>query len=321
MAGPRRLTVCGATGFIGRNVAEHFAGRDGWAVTGTCHRRPPFDHPAIRWIQADLTNPADVARVTAECDVLVQAAAVTSGAKDILGRPQIHIADNAVMNSLLFRAAFEAGIGHLVFFSCSIMYHSADTPLAETDFDANRPMHPAYFAGAWNKVYFEKMAEFYAGLGGPRFTALRHSNVYGPHDKFDLDRSHVFGATVTKAMTAEKTLTVWGSGEEARDLLHVSDLCMAVEAALARQPGPFGIYNIGAGKAVPVRELVRKIVAASGRDLDIVHDLDKPTIRTSVALDCAKAAAELGWAPTVGLEDGIAATLDWWRRHYGKDTP
>lgn len=315
MGAARRVTVCGATGFIGRNVAEHFAAL-GDAVTGVYHRRPPFEHPAIRWVQADLTQAADVDRVMAGTDILVHAAATTSGAKDILGRPHIHIADNAVMTSLLFRAAFEAKLAQVVFFSCSIIYQSSDRPRKETDFDANAPLYPAYFGGGWNKIYFEKMAEFYAGQGETRFTALRHSNIYGPHDKFDLDRSHVFGATVTKVMTAgDGRVVVWGSGDEARDLLHVSDLCAAVERSLG-QPDAFGLYNIGAGRAVAVKDLVRLIVEASGRALDIVHDLSRASIKTTVALDCDKARRELGWAPAIGLNDGIAATLDWWRRRY-----
>ena len=95
----------------------------------------------------------------------------------------------------------------------------------ETDWDANVPMEPRYFASGWTKIYIEKMCEFLRRLGVTRHTVIRHSNVFGPHDKFDLERSHVFGATVTKVMTAaDGKMVVWGRGEEARDLLYVGDL-------------------------------------------------------------------------------------------------
>lgn len=313
----RTVLVCGATGFIGRNVAEALAAR-GDRVIAVHHRRPPFGHPGISWVQADLTRAEDVGRVVEGVDAIVQAAAVTSGARDIIERPHIHVTDNAVMNSLLFRAAHERGVGHFILFSCSIMYASAEEPRKESDFDANAEMHPNYFAGGWNKVYFEKMAEFFSRCGKTRFTAIRHSNIYGPHDKFDLERSHVFGATLTKVMTArDGRIVVWGPGEEARDVLYVGDLVDFVLAALDRQTTAFELVNVGSGVAVPVKELVARIVAVSGRPLAIEHDLSRPSIRTSVCLDRARARDLFGWEPRVPLDEGIARTIAWWRDHVG----
>ena len=91
-------------------------------------------------------------------------------------------------------------------------------------------MHPNYFGIGWTKLYIEKMCEFFSRLGVTKHTVIRHTNVFGPHDKFDLERSHVFGATVTKAMTSTTgAITVWGTGEEARDLIYVDDLVRFVE--------------------------------------------------------------------------------------------
>lgn len=314
----RRVLICGATGFIGRNMAEALAADPAFAVRATYRTRAPFACPGLEWVRADLTDPAEVAAATENVDVLIQAAATTSGAKDILGRPHIHVTDNAVMNALLLRAAFEKRIGHSVFFSCSIMYASRETPQAEDDFDSGQALHPAYFGAGWTKLYLEKMCEFYARQGAGKFTAIRHSNVYGPHDKFDLERSHVFGATVTKVLNATGgRLVVWGDGEAARDLLYVGDLVEFVRLVLDRQPGPFGLYNVGLGRAVTVRELAAKIAAAAGRDLKIEFDRSKPSIDTRISLDCAKAEREIGWRPRVSLEDGIARTLAWRRANPG----
>jgi nucleoside-diphosphate-sugar epimerase len=89
----------------------------------------------------------------------------------------------------------------------------------------------------------------------------------------------------------------------------------AVRACVERQSGAFGLYNIGAGAAVPVGRIAERIVRASGRKLDIDPDPSKPSIPVTIALDCARAAAELGWRPEIGLDEGIARTLDWWRAH------
>ena len=318
-----RVVVCGATGFIGRNMAEHFASQpQKYQVTGISHRRSPFQHPGVAWRHADLTDQAQADAAIADADIVIQAAATTSGAGDAFARPQIHIADNAVMNSHLLRAAFERKVKQFIFFSCSVMYPSSPKPVAEDDFDANRAIEPKYFGPAWTKLYIERMMEFYSRIGSTRFTIVRHSNIFGPYDKFDLERSHVFGATVTKVMTArDGRIVVWGEGTEARDVLHVSDLVSFVQAAIDRQSVPCRIYNVGSGKAVAVRELVAAIVAASGRPLRIEHDLAKPTIKTSVSLDCSRAGAELEWRPRMSLDEGIRHTLDWYRGTYGEKGP
>lgn len=314
----RKILICGATGFIGRNLVQHFASRADCEVHAVHLTRDEYACPGLVWHRADLRRVEEIAPLVAGCDVIIQAAATTSGAKDIVSRPYIHTTDNAVMNSLLLRAAYEAKVRHFVFFSCVVMHQSSEKALDEEAWNANVPISPNYFASGWTKVYIEKMCEFYARLGVTKHTVIRHSNVYGPYDKFDLERSHVFGATITKVMTAtDGTIRIWGSGEEARDLLHVSDLVTFVELAIDRQSTPYELYNAGGGRAVSINELVAKIVVASGRALRIEHDLSQPTIKTSLWLDCAKAARELRWRPKISLDEGIRGTIDWWKAHIG----
>jgi nucleoside-diphosphate-sugar epimerase len=272
--------------------------------------------PGVQWLEADLTVAEDAARTVRDQEILIQAAATTSGAGDITARPYLHVTDNAVMNSHLFRAAFEQKLGHVVFFSCNIMYASSDRPQAESDFDAGAELHAKYFGAGWTKVYLEKMCEFYARIGSAKYTVIRHSNVYGPHDKFDLERSHVTGATITKVMTSQDNrVRVWGDGQESRDLLYVDDLMEFVERALERQPDRFGLYNCGGGAPVSVRALVEKVVEKSGRRLSIDYDPSQPTIKTRVHLDCAKAERELGWRPRTTLDAGLERTLRWWKEN------
>jgi GDP-L-fucose synthase len=309
-----KILVCGSTGFIGRNVAERLAARDDVTVYAHHHRRPPLADPRVVLVSADLTDPGQARSVVAGMDVVIQAAATTSGAKDIVERPYIHVTDNAVMNSHLLQAAFDHNVGHFIFFSCSVMYPSSDLPLEESQFTGDSGIHPRYFGIGWTKVYVEKMCEFYSRLGRTRHTAIRHSNIYGPHDKFDLERSHVFGATMTKVMTTDTgRITVWGEGREARDLLHVDDLVRFVEAAMARQTAPFELVNVGCGHAIEIRKLVETIIRLSGRAVEVEHDLSKPTIPTRLSLDCARAREVFGWTPSVSLEEGVRRTIEWYR--------
>ena len=310
----KKILILGATGFIGRNSAEYFAGQAGYEVYGTYFSSPPLSQANIQMQQADLTKQEDVDRVVRGMDVVIQAAAVTSGIKDVADSPHSFISDNAVMNSLVFRSAFEHSVSNTILLSCTVMYQSSGTPLKESDFDANEEMYPSYFGGAWNKVYFEKMCEFYSRLGRGKYTAMRHSNVYGPYDKYDLQKAHVFGATIAKVMEAEDgMLAVWGTGEEERDLLHVSDLVRGFQLVIEKQSTPYELYNIGSGQAISIKDLVEKIIDVSGKTLLLEHDLSKPSNKTSFCLDCEKAKAELGWEPSVSLEEGIQKTLAWYK--------
>lgn len=314
----RRVLVCGATGFIGRNLVEALAKRPDLEVHALRFTRPAWEVPGVTWHQADLRDAASVNALVPGMDAVVQAAATTSGSRDIVTTPHIHVTDNAVMNSLLLRACHDHKVGHFVFFSCSVMYQPREAPWREEEWDPAQEMHLAYFGIGWTKVYIEKMCAFFSRLGVTRHTVIRHTNVFGPHDKFDLERSHVFGATVTKAMTSTTgSITVWGTGEEARDLIYVDDLVRFVELSLDRQTAPYEMLHASAGHAITVKDLVARIVAASGRALRIEHDPAGPTIRTSFALDNRRALEVLGWKPEVSFDEGVRRTVQWWKQAFG----
>ena len=316
----KKLLICGATGFVGRNAVEYFAKKPEFDVHAVRFNREEYAAENVTWHRADLRNPQEIEKLINGVDIIIQAAATTSGAKDIVTKPFIHVTDNAVMNSYLFRAAFEHKVKHVIFFSCTVMYQSSETALKETDFDANNELHPRYFGVGNTKIYIEKMCDFYSRIGETKFTAIRHSNIYGPFDKFDLERSHFFGASVTKVMLAKDKMTIWGTGEEERDLLHADDLNNFLDLAIKNQKEKYRLYNCGVGKAETVINVVKKIVAASQKKLEIIHDLSQPTIKTSLFLDCSLAKKELGWEPKVTLEDGIRQTINWWKNNIDEKT-
>lgn len=311
------MLICGATGFIGRNLLEFFSKKGTYRIRAThFSRNPPTEFSNVEWVKCDLRDRESVKSVMKDVNVVLQFAATTSGAKDIVSKPFIHVTDNAIMNSLLLREAFEHGVEHFVFPSCTIMYQKSDSAISETDFNPSDEILPFYFGAGHTKVYLERMCEFYAGLGKTKHTVIRHSNLYGSYDKFDLEKSHVFGATVTKVMTStDGEVKVWGTGEEARDLLHVEDFLNFVDIAIEKQASKYELVNVGLGEGIKIKDLVRKIVDASGRNLQIVHDLSKPTVPTSLYLNCNKAKEIFGWEPSVGLEEGIQKTLSWYEKH------
>lgn len=300
----KRILICGATGFLGRNIYERFKGE--YNVVGVGFKESSD-------VQADLTKKEDVERVTKGAYVIIQMAAACTGVKDVIERPYVHVTDNAVMNSFLLRSAFENNVGHFIFPSCTNVYPSSNEPHKETD--EIKP-HEKYRGGGGTKIYLENMCQFFSGLGRTRHTIIRHSNIYGPHDKYDLNTSHVFAATINKVLNTEEggEISVWGDGSEKRDLLYSEDLVDFVELAIKERLD--GIYNVGSGEAVSVSDLVQRVIKESEKNLRIKYDESQPTMKINLSLDCTKAKKELGWMPKTSLEEGIRKTIDWYKKNF-----
>jgi len=311
------ILICGATGFLGRNVLEHYWELGEYNIRATHFNRPALDQYAgVEWIKCDLRNSDEVKKAVQGVDIILQFAATTSGAKDILSRPYIHVTDNAIMNSLLLRESFEQEVKHFIFPSCTIMYQSSEILIKENDFNPADEMKSTYFGAGHTKVYLENMCEFYSRFKKTKHTVIRHSNIYGPYDKFDLEKSHVFGATVAKVFNStDGYVTVWGAGEEKRDLLYVEDLMSFIDCAIQKQTSYYDIFNVGLGQFIRIKDLVQKIASKGIINLKVRHDLSKPSIETSICLDCSKAKEILGWQPKHTLDEGIVKTIDWYKKY------
>ena len=312
----KKIVILGASGFIGKNIALSLA-KSKNKIVGTYFKNYPNElRNRINLVKCDLRNPIQVNNLTKKTDILIHCAATTSGAKDIFNKPYIHVTDNAIMNSVITRAAFENEIKHVIMFSCTVMYRSSKKPLKESDFNPKKEMYKNYFGGGWMKVFTEKMSEFYSRLGKNKYTVIRHSNIYGPYDKFDLEKSHVFGASITKVIK-NKTgkVKIWGDGKEKRDLLYIDDLVDFVKKIIFKPKKNFCIYNIGLGKAISINELTKKIINISKLKLTVENDLKKKSLKNNIVLNCSLAKKNYGWKPKISIEEGITKTLNWYQKN------
>lgn len=313
----KKVLITGGMGFIGRNMVNRFAARDDVSVRAVYFKSIPADelknNPNIELVQADLTKRDDVKKVLEGVDVIIQAADVTAGAQVALSNPLSLITDKVIMNSLIMEQAIEAGVKHLIFLSCTNMYPNQINAVKESDFEREK-IHPKYFAIGTTKVYLEDMCK-YLSQKGVKTTAIRHSNIYGPNDKYDLERSHVFGATVTKVLTnTDGKMVVWGDGSEIRDLVYVSDLVDFVEMMIQKQQDPYELINVGASRGFSIKELAEKIITASGKQISIEFDTSKPMTNFSLVLDCSYAKEKYGWVPKISLDEGIKKTIEWYNK-------
>ncbi len=304
-----KIIICGATGFIGSHLLKHFDNEEN-DIFAIFNKRVPLKDTSnkVNWFKADLRTPDSLKSILKGTDLFLQFAATTSGSKDIIQRPYIHVTDNAVMNSYLLRQCFESQVGHFIFPSCTVMLQSIDNQ-KESDWDQSAPINHNYFGVGNTKVYIEKMCNFYSNLG-LKTTVIRHSNVYGPNDKFDLNKSHVLGATIKKVKIAKEIgeIEVWGTGKAKRDFIYIDDLINFVEKAFANQKRIYEIFNCGMGKSISINDLVSLVIKISGKSLKIVNDLKKPDIATALSLNCDKALKEINWKAKTDLSKGIKKT-------------
>ena len=319
----KKVLICGASGFMGKNISDSFLKSKKYKVYGVGNSRTVSNTNDYEiFYNCDLTTHEGIDHVFKRSnltyDIVIQAAATTSGSKDILERPYLHVTDNAVMNSLILQACYDHHVGHFLFLSCGVMYSPERSPVSEKDFYLDEGIFKNYFGVGWTKVYIEKMCEFFSGLGRTKHTAIRHSNTYGPYDKYDLEKSHMFGATITKVMTAEEgdEISVWGDGTTERDLLYVDDVIDFIHLAIAGQEKMYDLFNVGMGSSFSVNEIVKKIIHYSGKNLTMKNDLTKPSINTKLAFNSEKAFKELGWRPKYSLDDGIKKTIKWYNSYY-----
>ena len=312
----KRVLICGGTGFIGRNLVLKFANQPlKYQVVATYLNSQIFRHKNVTWIKVDLRVKDQVDALLCDIDIVLQAAATTSGASDIVNSPEIHVTDNAIMNSQILRSVSHSTVSNLIFFSCTTMYSSSSSPQAENEFDANIEVFPSYFGVAWTKFYIEKMCEFYSKQCNTKFSVIRHSNIYGPWDKFDLKRSHVMGATIAKVLNAIEEVEVWGKGIELRDLLYVEDLVNLVAMVSDNQASKFELFNAGYGTGISIKDLVNKVVEISGKNLRIVYNESKPNLPFSFVSNNSKVQEVFGWRAATSLDEGIKKTIDWYKKN------
>ena len=160
----QRIIIFGGTGFIGKNLVLNFAKNKNYNVVAIYNKQVRFKQKNVKWIKANLLNEQIVEKIIKKNDIVIQAAATTSGSNDIINSPYLHVTDNALMNSIILRVCHKHKIKHFIFFSCTVMYSSSSYRVKENDLDLNKDIYENYFGVGWTKVYIEKMCEFFSRI-------------------------------------------------------------------------------------------------------------------------------------------------------------
>jgi GDP-L-fucose synthase len=298
-----RIYVAGHRGMVGSALVRRLRA-EGYANLITRTRR-----------ELDLTDQAAVHRFMeeAEPEYVFLAAAKVGG---ILANNTYRgdfIYQNLIIAANVIHAAMRAGVKRLLFLGSSCIYpRDCPQPIKEEylltgAFErTNEPYGIAKVAGV-------KLCEAFNAQFGTRYVSVMPTNLYGPGDNFDLETSHALPALLRKAHMAKQdganALVVWGSGKPRRDFLYVDDLADACVLIMQRDIGE-GLYNVGTGTDLTVREIAETVMQAVGFDGRLVFDAAKPDGTYRKVLDISRM-RDLGWQPRHSLEAGIRLTYQW----------
>lgn len=214
-----------------------------------------------------------------------------------------------VQNNVIY-GALQAGIKDLCFLGSSCIYpRDCPQPIKE-EYLLTGPLEQTNEPYAIAKIAGIKLCESMNRQYGMRFVSVMPTNLYGPNDNYDLSNSHVLPALIRKAHEAklrgDAEYVVWGTGTPRREFLHVDDMADAC-VFLMEQRVADGIFNIGYGNDVTIRELAETVMDVVGFTGKIVFDSSKPDGTPRKLLDVSLM-AELGWRAKIPLREGIAKT-------------
>lgn len=315
----KKILILGGSGFIGRNLVLYFSKK--YNVTATYLKNKPkeklFKNKNIHWLKVNLLNEKQVEKLfKKKYDFVIQSAAFTAGIKVMLKDPFAFISSNSIMNSLILQKVTTSSVKHFVSLSCTVMYNNSSKPLKENDFDYYKKINKSYEGIAYTKLYTENLCKYYSTSTDIKFTSLRHSNIYGPYDKFFSDKSHFMAASLCKFLNNSNLIKVWGDGKEKRDFLYIDDLSRGIEKIFLHQNTKHEIFNLSLGKSYSVKEVINLIKKITNSEKKIIFEKNKPTMKINILVSNKKIIKLIGWRPQFSLKNGIKKTLQWIVKSY-----
>jgi GDP-L-fucose synthase len=241
-------------------------------------------------------------------DGVVLAAAKVGGILANDSYPAQFLYDNLMIEANVIEAARQERVAKLLFLGSSCIYPKlAPQPIAE-DALLTGPLEPTNQWYAIAKIAGIMLCQAYRREHGCDFISAMPTNLYGPGDNFDLAGSHVLPALIRKAHEAKEagapSITIWGTGTPRREFLHVDDLAEACVFLLKAYSGEEHV-NVGSGEDLPIIELAQLVCEVVGFGGAIERDTSKPDGTPRKLMSGGKIAA-MGWAPRIGLREGIA---------------
>jgi GDP-L-fucose synthase len=303
----KRICVTGGAGFLGSAVVKTLCNRG--ASNIFVPRRRDYD----------LTTMHGVERMFADAcpDIVLHLAAVVGGIGANRENPGRFFYENAIMGIQLIEHARRVGTDKLVVVGTICAYPKfTPVPFSETDLWNGYPEETNAPYGIAKKALLVQ-CQAYREQYGMNAIYLLPVNLYGPGDNFDPRSSHVIPALIRKCLEAKRSgagrLVCWGDGTPTREFLYVDDAAEAICLAAERYEGAEPV-NVGSGVEISIRDLVMMIARLCEYTGDIIWDTSQPNGQPRRCLDTTRAEKCFGFRARTALEDGLAATIAWYRR-------
>lgn len=294
----KRVWVAGHRGMVGSAIVRRLASEACEILTATRAEVDLKDPAAVRAFVGD-TKP----------DAIFMAAAKVGGILANDTQPADFLYDNLMIAANVTEAAHRFDVAKLLFLGSSCIYpKEAPQPIPESAL-LTGPLEPTNEWYAVAKIAGIKLAQAYRKQHGRDYISAMPTNLYGPGDNFDLQTSHVLPALIRKAHEAKLAgadhITIWGTGTPRREFLHADDCADACVFLMQRYSGHDHV-NVGSGEDIAILDLARLVCEVVGFTGEIRTDTSKPdgTMRKLMSGETLKG---MGWAPRVGLREGVAA--------------
>jgi len=282
----KKILVTGATGFVGRNLIRELRNRGLDLLTPT---RKDYD----------LMVQGEVRRMFRELkpEVVFHLAGMVGGILANKESPAEFFYNNILLNTMVIHEAYLSGVEKLITLIGGCSYPAgAPSPISEDQLFNGYPQ-PESAPYSLAKAMSVVQAQAYRKQYGFNAIVLVPGNLYGPHDNFDLESSHVIPALIRKFHEARKKglkkVAVWGSGKPVRDFIYVEDACKVIVRAAEIYNEP-DIINVSSGKGISIAELVDLVAEVVGFDGEIVWDRSKPDGQMIKIFDVKRMKAKLG---------------------------
>lgn len=300
-----KILVAGATGLAGRGIVR-VAKSKGYS-----------EIVEISSKNCDLTNPLTIRELINDIkpDLVVDAAAKVGGIFANSSFPVDFLETNILIQTNLFRACHEAGVERVVFLSSSCVYpRYSEQPIKESSLMTG-VLEETNSAYAIAKIAGMKLIQSYRQQFGRRWISVMPTNLYGVHDNFSINGSHVLPALIRKfhdaASKNSENVTLWGTGNPRRELMEVDDFARALFLIIEKYDDDETI-NIGTGVDYSIQEIAKLVSKVVGFPGYINWDVSKPDGVKSRLLDVSKL-KKLGFELGFDLETGITKTYNWFK--------
>ena len=305
--------VTGAGGFIGHHLVSYLKSA-GYRVRGVDIKLPEYSGTdADEFMLLDLRELNNCQTCTAGMDLVYHLAADMGGIGYITASHAGISYNNSLMNLYMLEASRHAGVGRFLFSSSACVYpHGLQTspdvkPLREED---AFPAEPEEGYGL-EKLYAEKLCQYYMEDYGLPTRIVRFHNVYGPLGTYDGGREKAPAAMCRKVSYASSPgkIEIWGDGKQTRSFMYVDDCVEGIHRIMRSDyKSPL---NLGTDELVSVDELAQIVIEVSGKKISLVHDTTKPQGVRGRNSDNTRLRSVLQWEPQIMLREGIVPTYRW----------